>query len=112
MTILRSLSLFLLWSAAACFGQCNPHPFRPNMLPPCPSIADRLSQAHDAAVDFNNRVAELNSGIDAARRRFWKAYPNGPDFNAAEAEFLGALLNKDLYYLLFSLQEGINGHAS
>jgi hypothetical protein len=112
MADIRSLFVALLLTAAGCFGQCNSHPLRPSLLPPCPSIADRLGTAVAAAGEFNSKVAELNALIDAARRRFWKAFPNGPDFNAAEATFLDALWQKDIYYMLFSLPEGVTGRAS
>ena len=112
MTVFRLFCSVVLLSAA-CFGQpCNPHRLRPSLLPPCPSIADQLGKARDAAVDFNNKVAEMNAAIDAARKRFWRAFPNGADFNAAEAAFLDALTEKDLYYLMFALQEGMSGRAT
>ena len=113
MTNLRSISMMFLLTvlatAADGFGQCNPHPLRPSILPPCPTIADRLTVAHDAAKDFVAKVDELNKNVNSARSRLWKAFPNGPGFEAAEAAFLDALSQKDMYYLMFSLQEGVNG---
>jgi hypothetical protein len=113
MNVLRLFSVALLASAAACFGQpCNPHPLRPNLLPPCPSLLERLGEAAEAGKEFNAKVEDLNREIDAARKRFWKAFPNGPDFNAAEAAFLKALWSKDMYYLMFALPEGMNSRVS
>ncbi len=47
----------------------------------------------------------------SARRAasFWKVFPNGPGFEAAQAAFLSALTEKDLSYLMFSLQQGVTG---
>src|SRR5712691_10604758 len=102
----------ILFIAIRSFGQCNPHPLHPDLRDPCPTIADQLSKAFDAARDFNNKVAQLNTTIDAARRRYWAAFPNGPDVNAAEKEFMNALWTKDMYYMLFAIQQGMTGDAS
>jgi len=111
MANLRLVSAILLTSIR-CFGQCNPHPLHPDGRDPCPTIADQLSKAFDAARDFNNKVAELNATIAAARRRYWAAFPNGPELNAAEKDFMNALWTKDMYYMLFAIQQGITGDAS
>jgi hypothetical protein len=108
MANLRLVSAMLL-IAIRCFGQCNPHPLHPDGREPCPTIADQLSKAFDAARDFNNKVAQLNTTIAAARRRYWAAFPNGPDLNAAEKEFMNALWTKDMYYMLFAIQQGMTG---
>jgi len=107
---LRSVCVFLA-STAACYGQlCNNHPLRPSLLPPCTTIGDQIAQALAAAIDFNNRINELNSGIEAARAKFWKAFPNGPGFDQAEKEFLAALWQKDVYYLMLTTVTGMNGN--
>jgi hypothetical protein len=93
---LVSATLFI---AIRSFGQCNPHPLHPDLRDPCPTIADQLSKAFDAARDFNSKVAQLNTSIDAARRRYWAAFTNGPDVNTAEKEFMNALWTKDMYYM-------------
>ena len=115
MTSLRSISMMFLLTvlatAANGFGQCNQYPLRPSLLPPCPTIADKLTQAHQAAKDFVAGVDLLNAQIASARSRFWKAFPNGPGFEAAEMAFLEALRDKDEYYLSFCLIEGVNGRV-
>src|SRR5258706_3330070 len=91
--------ILMLASAANGFGQCNPHPFRPSLLPPCPTIADKLTVAHEAAKEFVREVDKLNTLIGSARSRFWKTFPNGPGFEAAEMVFADSLWQKDSYYI-------------
>lgn len=79
------------------------------MLAPCPTIADNLVKGEMAAIDFNAKITELNGTIEAARRHYWAVFPNGPGFDAAEKQFLRALEEKDLYYLMFALQQGMTG---
>jgi hypothetical protein len=111
------LSIFLLCltltlaTAVNGFGQCNQYPLRPSLLPPCPTIADMLTQAHEAAKDFVREVDKLNALIASARSRYWKTFPNGPGAAQAEMAFMDALLQKDIYYLQFSLMEGVNGRV-
>jgi hypothetical protein len=102
------LPVFLL-TVGVCFGDCNQNPLKPSILPPCPTIADRLSQALDASREFKKDVAILNGDIGDARSRYWKVFPNGPGIAAAETAFLSQLQNKDLYYLMFSLLQGVTG---
>jgi hypothetical protein len=111
MANLRLVSAIFL-TAIRSFGQCNPHPLHPDGREPCPTIAGQLSKAFDAATDFNDKVAELNATIDAARRRYWAAFPNGPEVNTAEKEFMNALSDKDMYYMLFTIQQGMTGDAT
>jgi len=108
MAKLRSLSLSFLFATAACFSQgpCNRYPLNPSLLPPCPSIAQQI---WNSAQNFKNAEAQLNGDIGQARARFWKVFPNGPGFEAAQAAFLNALMQKDLSYLMFSLQQGVGG---
>ena len=105
---LRSLSIILLSATAGCFGQapCNRYPLNPSTLPPCQNLAQQI---WNSAQNFKNAEAQLNRGIGDARSRFWKVFPNGPGFEAAQAAFLGALMQKDLSYLMFSLQQGVGG---
>jgi hypothetical protein len=105
----RSMLPVLLLTAGGCFGQCNPYPLRPSILPPCQSLA---KQAWDAARDFKKAEAALNGEVGDARSRFWKVFPNGPGFEAAQAAFLGELTQKDLYYLMFALQQGMTGDVT
>jgi len=96
-----------LAAAAGCFGEsCNPNPITPSILPPCQNLA---SQIWNSAKNYKKAEGELNAGIAGARSRFWKVFPNGPGFADAQAAFLGALMQKDLSYLMFSLQQGVTG---
>jgi hypothetical protein len=112
MTNLRPILFLFPLVATACFAQCNPHPFHPNMLPPCPTIADQLSQAFGAAQEFKKDVAIINQQTTDARTRYWKLFPNGPGIGAAEAAYYGALQQKDLYYLMFALPDGVTGRTA
>ena len=107
MAKLRSLSITFLFAAAGCFGEpCNRNPLVPSTLPPCQSLA---SQIWNSAQNYKKAEGALNAGIAEARSRFWKVFPNGPGFGDAQAAFLGALMQKDLSYLMFSLQQGVTG---
>jgi hypothetical protein len=108
MAKLRSLSVMFLFAAAGCFGQqpCNRNPLVPSTLPPCQSIA---GQIWNSAQNYKKAEGALNGAIAEARSRFWKVFPNGPGFGDAQAAFLGALMQKDLSYLMFSLQQGVTG---
>nr|AGT45847.1 hypothetical protein PPT_M1_02 [uncultured marine bacterium PPT_M1] len=108
----KLLLVLVLLNAATGYGElCNRNPLKPSMLPPCLSIADKLTQAHEAAKDFVRGVDLLNTQIASARSRFWKAFPSGPGLDAAEMAFLEALRDKDEYYLSFCLIEGVNGRV-
>ena len=106
------LPVFLLTVGVGYGQSCNQNPLNPSMLPPCATIADQLSKAIDASRDFKKDVAILNGDIGDARSRFWKLFPNGPGITAAETAFLIQLQDKDLYYLLFALQEGVTGRTA
>jgi hypothetical protein len=112
MTNLRLILLLFPFAAGACFAQCNPHPFHPNMLPPCPTIADQLSKAFGAAQEFKKDVAIMNQQTSDARTRYWKLFPSSPGIDAAEAAYYGALQQKDMYYLMFALPDGITGRTA
>ena len=109
---LRTTFLLFSFVATVCIAQCNPHPLHPNMLPPCPTIADKLSQAHGAAVDFQNKVGEMKKEVGDARTRYWKLFPNGPGIDAAEAAYMNELNQKDMYYLMFALPDGMTGRTA
>src|SRR5215475_1173429 len=96
-------ALLSLPMAKSCLAQCEPDPFKWSMLPHCPTIADRLGQAAQAAVDFNANVIKLNAEIGEARDKYWKRYPDKPGYAQAEAAFYDELLQKDLYYLMLTL---------
>jgi len=107
MAQLRTLSITFLFATASCFGEpCNRDPLTPSTLPPCQSIA---SQIWNSAQNYKKAETALNGAIGQARSHFWKVFPNGPGFEAAQAAFLGALMEKDLSYLMFSLQQGVTG---
>ncbi|MGC9971950.1 MAG: hypothetical protein ABSE56_15330 [Bryobacteraceae bacterium] len=95
------------------FGQtCNQNPLKPSILPPCATIADLLSRAMDASREFKKDIGILNGEVGDARSRYWKLFPNGPGITAAETAFLSQLQYKDLYYLMFALQEGVTGRTA
>lgn len=112
MTNLRPILLLFPLAATVGFALCNPHPLHPNMLPPCPTIADQLSKALGAAQEFKKDTSLMNHQTSDVRARYWKLFPNGPGIDAAEAAYYGALQQKDLYYLMFALPEGITGRTA
>ncbi len=67
-----------------------------------------VGQAADSAAELGKASAEFTQKIQLARERYSKAYPSGPDFAAAEAEFAKLLAEKDFHYLLMSLTFGEN----
>lgn len=109
---LRLTALALPLAAWPCFSQCNTHPLHPNLLPPCPTIMDKLSQAADASGEFKKNAAVMNEQTGDARARYWKLFPNGPGIDGAEAAYMQQLENKDLYYLMLSLPEGVTGRTA
>src|ERR1035437_2938051 len=112
MTNLRSLLFVVPAAAIHCFGQCNPYPLRPSMLPPCATIGDQWSKAMDASREFKKDVAILNRDIGDARSRYWKLFPNGPGITAAETAFLIQMQDNDRYYLMFALPDGVTGRTA
>jgi len=95
-----------------CEAQCEPDPFKWSMLPHCPTIADQLSKAANAARDFNAQVAKMNAEIGDARDKYWKRYPDKPGYEAAELAFYKELMDKDLYYLMLTLPAGMNDRVT
>jgi TonB family protein len=66
-----------------------------------------------SATDSFNRVATANADIarltielQNARARYWKAFPDGPDFAAAQDEFAKRLWNKDVYHIFLAVPDG------
>ena len=100
--------LLLLISATDARAQCNSHPFRPSMLPPCPTIASELSRSLDLANDANKLTAELNKAIELARQNFFARFPDKPGIDDAEAGFAQKLREKDSYYVMFAVQGGMD----
>ena len=109
----RSLVAAALFLAASGLRAqpCNPQPFRPSMLPPCPTIGDKVGRAVAAGMELKAKFAELSEKIDQARRRYWAAFPNGPGLAEAEAEYLDVLAQKTAVYLTINLMSGMKGQA-
>jgi TonB family protein len=66
-----------------------------------------------AGTDAFNRVATANADIarltielQNARARYWKAFPDGPGFAAAQDEFAKLLWNKDVYQIFLAVPDG------
>jgi hypothetical protein len=117
MKFLRTIFVLIGISAALagakpCNAQCEPDPFKWSMLPHCPTIADQLAKAVEAAQNFNANVAQLNSEIGEARDKYWKRYPDKPGYEAAELLFYKKLMEKDLYYLMLTLPTGMNDRVT
>ncbi|HEX3747878.1 MAG TPA: hypothetical protein VHW09_28280 [Bryobacteraceae bacterium] len=108
----RTFFAILFMSAMASAQVCNPHPFRPDGREPCATIADLGVQALNAAADFNAKTADLNRVVEQARQRYWVLYPSAPGVDAAEKAFVGALETKDLFYAMFTLQQGMGGDVT
>ncbi len=75
-------------------------------------VAENLESAFHAAQDANQNANLATSDIDAARKRYWKAYSSGSNLAQAEAEFSQQLWVKDLYYVTISLPEGLDGDVA
>ncbi len=60
----------------------------------------------NAATEFAAAKSDLSVEIARARARFWSAYPNGEDREAAESEFSKLLLAKDWSYLSIYAPQG------
>jgi hypothetical protein len=105
----RLLFVFLTFTLGSlvCAAASDDGPFPP-VVPLYPTIGDRIENGLKAAADFKQKAADLSDVIEAARQRFWKAYPSGPDFEAARADFAQALWQKNAYYLQVSLLEGVD----
>jgi protein TonB len=69
-------------------------------------IVSNLTNAFNSVATANMMLAQANQDLKSARARYWKAFPSGPDFAAAEKEFSNWLWSKDVYYLIWALPEG------
>lgn len=69
-------------------------------------IVSSLSSAFNDVSTANVMLAQANIDLKNARTRYWKAFPAGPDFTPAEAEFSRKLWSKDVYHLIWALPEG------
>jgi hypothetical protein len=102
----------ILAGAPDCFADCNPHPFKPDLRPPCPDIAAELAKLAGAAKPAKGEVADPNTDFDGLRRNLWRLYPNKPGFAAAELALYQALQGKDMYYLMLALPAGMNDRST
>lgn len=59
------------------------------------SMGDMLMDAAKSGIEVRNMIKDLNARIAGARQRYWAAYPNGPDFDAAKRELETLLHSKD-----------------
>jgi hypothetical protein len=104
---LASLSFIIsLTQTESALGQpCDPRATlgRSFLSPPCKRSLDYALEALDQLGKAAAAKAELSRQIEAARQRFFRSYPNGPDRVQAEAAFASLLTQKDLYYLYLSL---------
>lgn len=69
-------------------------------------IISNLTRAVSDIGAANLQLAQHNQEIQRARERYWKAFPSGPDFAAAEEKFSKLLWGKDGWYLMWALPEG------
>lgn len=69
-------------------------------------IISNLTSAVSDIGAANLQLAQHNQEIQRARERYWKAFPSGPDFLAAEEKFSKLLWGKDGWYLMWALPEG------
>ena len=75
-------------------------------------VADTLSEAFASYQQMQQGLAQATQDIRAARARFWKAYPNGKDLAASEQAFADQLWMKDVFHLMWTLPEGLDGPAA
>jgi hypothetical protein len=99
-TIALVFGLFV--TTATCRGDL------PLIVGPHLTTADHAQNLAASAINLQAKMAELTAMIKQARARFWKEYPHGKDFAAAEAAFSEALWNKNGAYLQICLPRGIN----
>jgi hypothetical protein len=94
------VSATLVLSASLAFGDdpCNPHPLRPDGRTNCvlKIEAALLKSAMDSS------ISQQSAKVEAARKRYFALWPNGPGIDQAETDFMRALREKDTYYLSLS----------
>jgi hypothetical protein len=81
-------SATLLLSASLAFGDdpCNLHPLRPDGRKNCLQTGAALLKS-----SMDDVFAKDSAKIEAARKRYFALWPNGPGIDQAEADFLRAL---------------------
>jgi hypothetical protein len=73
-------------------------------------IGEGLQQAAVEAGRMRGAALEANQDLEGKRRRYWQAFAAGAANRAElEAEFAGALIAKDLFYLTIFVPEGMDG---
>jgi len=111
MKVVRWISVAILALAGTCLADdvnCSSSGIRPGVVPPCPSIMDNVSRAIDRMQDFQRESAKMTAAIQAARRAYWKVFPDGPGVKAAELTFLQVLMEKDFTYVNYALPLGMS----
>jgi hypothetical protein len=101
--LLASATLILSASAALGDDPCNLHPLRPDGRKNCLEIGAAVLKA-----SMDDMFAKDSAKIDAARKRYFALWPNGPGIDQAERDFLRALRQKDAYYLALSTSAVMN----
>ena len=66
------------------------------------NIGRSIATMLEGAVGMRAAAAEANAQIQSARTAFWRQYPSGTNFAAAEEEFARLLMQKDLHYLMLA----------
>jgi hypothetical protein len=101
--LLASATLAL--SASLAFGDdpCNLHPLRPDGRKNCLEIGAAVLKT-----SMDDMFAKDSAKIDAARKRYFALWPNGPGIDQAERDFLRAMRQKDAYYLALSTSAVMN----
>ena len=99
-------SATLVLSASLAFGEdpCNQHALRPDGQTNC--LLKIESALLKSAMD--GPFAQQSAKIEAARRRYFALWPNGPGIEQAERDFIRALRQKDTYYLALSSSMAMN----
>ena len=98
-------SATLLLSASLAFGDdpCNLHPLRPDGRRNCLQIGAALLKT-----SLDDVFAKDSTKIEAARKRYFALWPDGPGIDQAEEDFLRAMRQKDAYYLALSTSTVMN----
>lgn len=71
-----------------------------------PSLGDQVATLAQQAAQVIVMKAEFDAQLEAARARFWRSYPGGPDLVSAGSELALLLTRKDQTYLIQFLPYG------
>jgi hypothetical protein len=103
-TFLLAATLLLSASLVLADDPCNKHALRPDGGTACLlRIEGGILKA-----GMDDMFAKDSAKIEAARRRYFALWPNGPGIDQAEEDFLRALRQKDAYYLALSTSTAMN----